>query len=463
VTTGQQPQLFGGPLLVLYKALSAVELAVELESHTGRPCLAVFWVASDDHDWREVASIGLLDAEESLRQLQLQAPPGWEGRSVGPAPLPDAVLELLDQMSSWMEISDPGRSWLQGLRKSYEPGVSFSEAFVRVLDDWVGDAPIAFLDSADPELRQASEPLFRSVLARPADVEHALVTGREAVAKCGYSPQLSHVEGAAPIFADTEEGRRRLHVTERGARAGSDGPQISLSRESPDEATGTPELSPSAALRPVLESYLLPVAATVLGPGEIGYWAQLPPLFECLDVPMPAIQPRDSWLVIEPRIDRLLDKTGLAPGMLSDGGASAVALVADGGRPEGLDRAISALETSTVDGFLEAETAVKAEAPGLRPALGKASARTQSVIGELRRAVDAWVREREAARIDQIRRVARNLFPGGVPQERTVSPYVYLARHGDDFLAAVRQASRADRAQGSDAAGGGVAGHSGEM
>jgi len=51
VTTGQQPQLFGGPLYVLYKALTAVRAAMDVERRLGSPCLAVFWVAADDHDW----------------------------------------------------------------------------------------------------------------------------------------------------------------------------------------------------------------------------------------------------------------------------------------------------------------------------------------------------------------------------------------------------------------------------
>ncbi len=85
VSTGQQPQLFGGPLYVLYKALSAVRTAADLERQLGIPCLALFWVAADDHDWPEVASIGYLDAEEKLGDLSISAPPERTGRSVGPS------------------------------------------------------------------------------------------------------------------------------------------------------------------------------------------------------------------------------------------------------------------------------------------------------------------------------------------------------------------------------------------
>jgi hypothetical protein len=54
VTTGQQPLLFLGPLFVVYKALTAIQLAARIEKESGKPCMAVFWIASDDHDWEEV-------------------------------------------------------------------------------------------------------------------------------------------------------------------------------------------------------------------------------------------------------------------------------------------------------------------------------------------------------------------------------------------------------------------------
>jgi bacillithiol synthase len=55
VVTGQQAGLFGGPLYVLYKALGALKTARLLEAQ-GRPAVAVFWVAADDHDFAEVRS-----------------------------------------------------------------------------------------------------------------------------------------------------------------------------------------------------------------------------------------------------------------------------------------------------------------------------------------------------------------------------------------------------------------------
>ncbi len=50
VVTGQQVVLFGGPLLTLLKAASAVARAKEATRATGVEHVPVFWLATEDHD-----------------------------------------------------------------------------------------------------------------------------------------------------------------------------------------------------------------------------------------------------------------------------------------------------------------------------------------------------------------------------------------------------------------------------
>ena len=73
VTTGQQPGLFGGPLYSLYKALTAVRLAADLEELLARPVMPLFWVASDDHDWEEANHTFVVDGSNRLVHLTLGA------------------------------------------------------------------------------------------------------------------------------------------------------------------------------------------------------------------------------------------------------------------------------------------------------------------------------------------------------------------------------------------------------
>ncbi|MCA8946604.1 MAG: bacillithiol biosynthesis BshC, partial [Planctomycetes bacterium] len=70
VVTGQQSGLGGGPVMVLYKAMTAIKLAREVEKASGQPCVPVFWNASDDSDLEEINRIRSVDATGALRKFR---------------------------------------------------------------------------------------------------------------------------------------------------------------------------------------------------------------------------------------------------------------------------------------------------------------------------------------------------------------------------------------------------------
>jgi hypothetical protein len=57
-------------------------------------------------------------------------------------------------------------------------------------------------------------------------------------------------------------------------------------------------LSPGAALRPLMQSLLMPVKAVILGPGERAYWRLLERIWECVGMDAPEILPRPNVFVI---------------------------------------------------------------------------------------------------------------------------------------------------------------------
>jgi len=458
VSTGQQPQLFGGPLYVLYKALTAIQAASAIEERSGQPCLAVFWVAADDHDWKEVASVGLLNEEERLHRVAVDPVEDRAGRAVGPSLLPADIGEITREFCDLLEVRDAGRPWVDSLLDSYRAAQTFTEAFVAVVSAWLTEWPVAFVDSAHPELRRAAGPFHREVLERHESVDEALATGTACVESLGYRPQLTYLENAIPVFRDSDEGRRRLYGAGPSIRIGRDGRPRSRAALLSDIASDPLPYSPSAALRPVLESWLLPVAATVLGPGEIAYWSQLSHTFDLLGVTMPAIRPRRSWRVLEPRIARLLEKTGVDAEDLSDGGTAAVADLVERRRPRAVEEALRRLESRLDEEFRRLEDAVGSDLPGLRSAAGKSRSAAFAGLAGFRRTLDRATRNREETAVAQLRRAASNLYPDGIPQERALSVYVYLARHGDSFLREAWHATLAGAPQAHRGETGGVAG-----
>ncbi len=71
ILTGQQAGLFGGPLYTLLKAITAIKLAEQISREHQVPAVAIFWIDAEDHDWEEVRSCTVLDAEFQPRSVTL--------------------------------------------------------------------------------------------------------------------------------------------------------------------------------------------------------------------------------------------------------------------------------------------------------------------------------------------------------------------------------------------------------
>lgn len=443
VGTGQQPVLFLGPLYLLYKALGAIRLAEEVEEATGRPALASFWVASDDHDWREVGGTRLLDRENALRAVRLPPPGGRGRRSVGPTPLPEGVEARLDEIFDLLPESEFVGRYLELFRDAYRPGRTVAEAFGQALTGVLGDRPLAWLDTARPEVKRAATPLFRSALEDGEGAEAALRRGAERVREAGYEARIPVLEGGTHLFYDDGEERVRLYrASEGGFRLGRHGRRV---REEAvlEELEGAPgRFSPNVALRPVMEAWLLPVAYNVLGPGEMEYWAELPPLFERRGVSLPRLRPRPSWTVLEDRIGKVLHKVDAAPEDFRDGGDALVRRTVSDSRPKKVDEALRELRGSIHSAAAEVESALEEELPGIRASVGKARSEMFEAVDELEDTVDERVEERQEVVVRQIRKAASHLYPAGSPQERVLNPLYYLSRYGEDFLRAVEEAGR---------------------
>ena len=60
--------------------------------------------------------------------------------------------------------------------------------------------------------------------------------------------------------------------------------------------------------RPLMQEFLFPVLATVLGPGEIAYWSLTKHAFEQFSMKMPIIAPRMEFTLIEGTVQKQMDK-----------------------------------------------------------------------------------------------------------------------------------------------------------
>ena len=444
VTTGQQPGLFLGPLYTLYKALSAAAFAAELERRWKRPVVPVFWAANDDHDYAEAQWASWLDAGGELKTGVLPERPGDSPlTSMSRLPLPVEVSALLDDFERDLPPSQERDETLERLRRFYRPGTTLGAAYSGALAEWLAPLGIACFDSAHPAAKARMAPLLVEAARRATELDDMLAERAKRLEDSGASVTVPVGQGATLVFLEDGAGRDRLvidgdaYVTRRSGARASIGDLEQVAQSDPGR------LSPNVLLRPVVESFLLPTVAYVAGPGELAYLAQCEPLYAALRVVPQTPVARWSGVLVEPRVDRVLDKFGatleelLAPGNALE--ARVIRSQLPGGLVEAGTRLRAALDTEYA-AILSAAVEVD---PTLERPVGAARQHALTELADLEKKVQGHLKKREATELAQVGRARGAVQPRGKSQERVIAGVSWIARFGTGLLDRVRDQAAA--------------------
>lgn len=434
VTTGQQPGLFGGPLYGLYKALTAVVLAEDLERVLARPVMPLFWVASDDHDLEEANHTFVVDGSNRLVRLTLSHPAEGPPRPLARTPVGAAVGEALDRLSRAFPPNDFHAPCMARLRDAYTPEATMASAFSDLMANLLRETPIGLVDAGDPGLKEACRPVFRAEAEDSLASETVLERTADALRRRGYGLQVPLIPGATNLFLDLRDGRERLQRTDGGFLLRRSGRKLSRRRVLDLIENDPHSVSPNVLLRPVVESLLFPTLAYVGGPGELAYFAQLRGLFLRHGTDMPVVAPRGSLLVVESKVARVLDKFGLAADDVRDLEALLSRFARDR-LPDDVRGAAGRWRgaVETVGG--ELADAAAAVDPALRGAVVRARNSSLSALGSLEKKIVRAVKRNAETTRAQIAKAQVNLWPEGKPQDRVLCPLQYLMKYGPEFAA----------------------------
>ena len=429
VVGGQQTGLFGGALLALVKAAVAVRHAEALEA-AGRPAVAIFWMATEDHDWAEVASATFLGLA-GLEKLALAedpsplAPVGC--RRIGPE---------IESLFAAMGVGFPNErfaEWRRRLAGWWAPGARFGDAFAQQTVDLLGARSPLMLDSMLPELKVAERPHLARLIEARAEVETAYRTAEERIVARGFDLQVAPQRGASPLFLLRDGARRRIEWSgDTGFRLrGAPG------RE-PAEPVGdllallesdSSLVSPGVLARPAIQDAVLGTTLQIMGPGETAYLAQAAAVYTVLGVEAPWTALRPQVLVFDARQrDHLAELGATLEELLfvPEAIAHRLAALAGGG--------FVAAARQDAERLLDS---LREPAVALDPTLEKPWTKTRETALS---ALDAFAAKAEAAaarrggvaqqRFESLRQATR---PGGGLQERVLSTAWFAGRYGAIF------------------------------
>jgi bacillithiol biosynthesis cysteine-adding enzyme BshC len=431
VLTGQQVGLFGGCVLVPFKAATAVARAREA-SRAGQSHVPVFWLATEDHDFEEIQSITFPGRRE-LQTLTYNGP-HEPGVPVGGIELDESVKALLDEAGEVIGWSDA----LEALMEAYQPGRTLAQAFGDFYRRMFAAQGLLVFDPCSRPVHALGAPVLRAAIERADELHAALLERNKELEAAGYHAQVAVTPNSSLLFLlDAATGERKAL---RRMDAGEAGPQglwhAGRERFSTADLLGILEteperISPSALLRPVFQDFLFSTSVTIGGPAEIAYFAQSAVLYERILGRMTPVQARFSASIIEPDIADLLRKHDLSlDRILQETEDSLTQLLAARAIPiEGkrkLASAGNALDAELND-LLEWMRAMDA---GLGGSADRSASKMRYQMNRLRRMAANFQVQKEASLARHAQAIYRSLYPQGHLQERVHGAAWYLARHG---------------------------------
>ena len=445
VVTGQQVALFGGPLLTLLKAATAIRKAQDATAATGREHVPIFWLASEDHDLAEVDQLALLSksAVETLTLGLHAAPPQpvgqlrVDGGSESGRQRLDATLDQAAELLAYAPVTDL-------IRECYAPDATLAGAFGRLLTKIFAPHGLIVLDAASRDFHALGAPVLRSAIERADELESALLARTSELETAGYHAQVLITPGHSLLFLLDETTGARLPLRRTAEGAWKAGPTTYATAELLTILEATPErLSPNALLRPLLQDTILPTAAYIGGPAEVAYFAQSAVLYEKLFASdgkpgrITPILPRLSATLIEPAIAATMSAHELQFTQLLEAKTPDALALRLGARAMPIE---GKRKLAAVGNAMDAELTALTEymtsmSPDLGRSAGVSASKMRYQMNRLRRMAATFELQKQTSLQKHATAIMLSLYPEGHLQERLLGGIWFLARYGDTLPA----------------------------
>ncbi|GMQ82528.1 MAG: bacillithiol biosynthesis cysteine-adding enzyme BshC [Rhodothermia bacterium] len=432
VVTGQQLGLFTGPMYTLYKTVTAVQLARQIEEESGRPAVPVFWLEGEDHDFEEVDSVAIQGRGGIQRIKYTSTHSDGNSTPVGRIAFDESIKEAVDQLDELLPGTEFHDTILKMVRNAYKPGTTFLTAFANIMGPLFEDEGLVFVSGDDSRLKKLARPLFRKELKEYSKTAALL---KETSKKLEESHHAQVQSSPPNLFLITETGRHSLVADGNEFRlkgtdmSYSQDELLSMVEESPES------FSPNVIMRPIVQDSILPTATYVAGPGEIAYFAQFRSIYEWAGVPMPIIYPRASVSLVEPGIAKVLDRYSLSiPSFEQDQEKIFHAIVVGA-----MDIDAEAIFERAGQHLHDAINTVSPAIEAVDASLRKTGEATRTALlkewGKLKDRVVKAEKRRHDQTQNQLTRTQTSLFPESILQERCISPLYFMSKYGTDLVA----------------------------
>jgi len=289
VTTGHQLNIFTGPLYVIYKIITTINLAKQLsKAYPDYNFVPVYWMATEDHDFEEISYFNLFGKKYTWKTEERGAVGRMNPRSLGEA------IKILPERVPTFE-------------KAYLQNDTLANAVRCYMNELFGNEGLVCIDGDDANLKRIFLPVVEDEIKHQHSYKIVSDT-TEAIEKLGYHTQIS--PRPINLFYLDAQIRERV-ILENEVYKIND-----LNYKSDDilrlAETHPEKFSPNVVLRPLYQEMILPNLAYIGGPSEVPYWLQLKGVFDYYNVPIPILMPRNFALYVTENHFSKAQKLGLS-------------------------------------------------------------------------------------------------------------------------------------------------------
>ncbi|MBY6036196.1 bacillithiol biosynthesis cysteine-adding enzyme BshC [Fictibacillus nanhaiensis] len=434
VVGGQQAGLLTGPLLVIYKCISTIQLAKQAEKELGVPVAPVFWIAGEDHDMDEINHV-MIPKNDTAKKISLKSATAVKSSASLWRWNPDDVKPWLVEVFRSFGETAYTQDFLAETQRILHDSDSIVTFFAKLLAKWFSDEGLILLDSGDPAFKKLQSSYLKKMIINNSEIDKAFISQTKRLNEKGFQDPIEVQPDNAHLFYTKNGERILLYRSEEGYTSKEKDFVISEEKLLKEALDYPEKFSNNVVTRPLMQEFLLPTLSFIAGPGEISYWAALGEIFHHFDRKMPILTQRLSLTLVLENTDQLLASKQLTvKNVIENGTEDYKREWFEKNRPVETNDTIERVKAEIAQSYSQLMKLAENIDFALLPVTEKNLNRVFGEIHYIEQKMEQRIRRKVKKPLAEFDEIMLELKPGNVLQERVWNVYQFANEWGPDLI-----------------------------